>query len=212
MSVATYTATGTKASTAAKLPKEVFGREVTNFELIQQAYVAHQANGRTNNARTLEKGEVRGGGRKPWKQKGTGRARVGSIRSPIWRGGGITFGPTGNENYTKSLSKTAKRTAVKQALSVANKSKKISVIEKIESKEGKTAPIAQLLDKVGAQRRTLVVVAEKNELIDRATRNISNTKTTAATYLNVFDIMNADSIVMTKDAVVAVDKWLGGKA
>ena len=212
MSVATYTATGTKATTAAKLNKDIFGREVTNYELIKQAYLTYQANGRENNARTLEKGEVRGGGRKPWKQKGTGRARVGSIRSPIWRGGGITFGPTGNENYSKSLSKTAKRTAVKQTLSLANTSGKLVVIEKLESKDGKTASIAKLLSKIGVSRKILVVVPVKTPMIDRATRNIEGLKTTEATYLNVVDIMNADSIVITKEAIASIEKWLGGKA
>jgi large subunit ribosomal protein L4 len=98
MAVATYTKTGTKATTAAKLDAKVFGVDVQNHELLKAAYVTYQANGRENLAVTKTRGLVRGGGKKPWKQKGTGRARFGSSRVPIWRGGGITFGPTGNEN------------------------------------------------------------------------------------------------------------------
>jgi large subunit ribosomal protein L4 len=95
MAVATYTKTGTKATTAAKLDKAVFGVTPTNFELLKRVYDAYLANGRANHATTKTRGEVRGGGKKPWKQKGTGNARVGSRRNPIWRGGGIVFGPTG---------------------------------------------------------------------------------------------------------------------
>ena len=101
MAVSTYTASGSKASTPAKLSKEVFGVEVANHQLLKQAYEAYLANGRDNLALTKKRGDVSGGGKKPWKQKGTGRARFGSSRNPIWRGGGIVFGPNGNENYTK---------------------------------------------------------------------------------------------------------------
>jgi large subunit ribosomal protein L4 len=96
MSVPTFTKAGAKATAAAKLDKTVFDVDVKNHELLKQAYIAYHANGRENLAKTLRRGEVRGGGRKPWKQKGTGRARFGSIRVPIWRGGGIVFGPLGS--------------------------------------------------------------------------------------------------------------------
>src|SRR5580658_9500569 len=114
MSVATFTKTGTKATTPAKLDKAVFGVEVKHHELLKAAYVAYLANGRGNLAVTKTRGLVSGGGRKPWRQKGTGRARFGSSRNPIWRGGGIAFGPTGQENYTKNLNIKAKRLALKQ--------------------------------------------------------------------------------------------------
>src|SRR5665648_442310 len=108
-----------ETTTAAKtaLPKEIFNVEVTNHELVKLAYDSYLANSRTASATTKQRGEVSGGGKKPWKQKGTGRARFGSSRNPIWRGGGVVFGPRGNENYSKSLTKTSKRVAVKQALS-----------------------------------------------------------------------------------------------
>src|ERR1700742_1637638 len=111
MAVPTYTASGTKATTAAKLEASVFGVEVADHQPLRQAYDTYLANGRENLAVTKTRGLVRGGGKKPWKQKGTGRARFGSSRNPIWRGGGIVFGPTGEENYTHKVHKNAKRTA-----------------------------------------------------------------------------------------------------
>ncbi len=210
MAVATYTASGSKASTPAKLSKEVFGVEVKNHQLLKQAYETYLANGRDNLAVTKRRGEVSGGGKKPWKQKGTGRARFGSTRNPIWRGGGIVFGPTGEENYTKKLSVTAKRTALRQALSLAAEAGKINVIEKLASKDGKTAEIAKLMEKLGATRSTLVVVADKTDELVRATRNLQEVKLVNATYLNVFDILNAHQVILTADAVKSVEEWLGG--
>lgn len=208
MAVATYTKSGTKSSTAATLPKEVFGEKVENHELLRQAYEGYLANGRQNAASTITRGNVRGGGRKPWKQKGTGRARHGSIRSPIWRGGGVTFGPSGDENYGKKLTKKASRKALRQALSLSTD--KTSVIDSFEAKDGKTAEVAKLLNKIGANRRVLIAVEEKTENMDRATRNIRNLKVTQATYLNVYDVLNADDIIVTKKSLDLIKKWLGG--
>lgn len=209
MAVSTYTASGSKASTPAKLSKEVFGVEVPNHQLLKQAYETYLANGRDNLALTKKRGDVSGGGKKPWKQKGTGRARFGSSRNPIWRGGGIVFGPNGNENYSMKLSTTSKRVAIRQALSLAAEASKISVIEKLASKDGKTAEIAKLMEKIGATRSVLVVVADKADELVRATRNLSEVKLVSAKYLNVFDILNAHQVVMTADAVKVVEEWLG---
>src|ERR1700746_1524972 len=129
MAVATYTKSGTKATTAAKLDKAVFGVMPTNHVLLKEAYVAYLANGRDNLAVTKTRGLVSGGGKKPWRQKGTGRARFGSSRNPIWRGGGIAFGPTGNENYSRKISVSAKKQALRQALSLAAHEDRIKVIE-----------------------------------------------------------------------------------
>lgn len=174
MATPTFTKSGSKATTAAKLPKEVFAVETASHDLLKQAYNAYLANGRTNNARAKTRGEVSGGGKKPWKQKGTGRARFGSSRVPIWRGGGITFGPTGTQNYTQELPKQTKRTAIRQALTL--KAKNISVIEAFEVKSGKTADVVKLLSKIDAVRNTLVVVETKSDEIVRASRNIPNVK------------------------------------
>lgn len=208
MAVPTYTSAGIKATTAAKLSKEVFAVEVKNHQLLKQAYEAYLANGRDNLAVTKTRGLVSGGGRKPWKQKGTGRARFGSSRNPIWRGGGIVFGPTGEENYTKRISTTSKRVALRQALSLANVGGKLIVFEKLVSREGKTAEMAKLLTKVGVTRSALVVVESKNAELVNATANLQNVMLVSAKYLNVFDILNADHIVMTSDALKVVEEWL----
>lgn len=209
MSVATYTKSGTKATTNAKLDNTIFDVAVENHELIKQAYVAYLANGRENLAVTKTRGLVSGGGKKPWKQKGTGRARFGSSRVPIWRGGGITFGPTGEENYTKKLHTKAKRQAIRQALSLANQEGKISVVEAIVAKDGKTRELATLLSKVGATRRTLVVVDSKDNDIVRASTNLEQVILVTAKYLNVFDIVNAHHIVISQKALPIISEWLG---
>jgi len=194
------------ATTAATLPKEVFKVEVTNHELLKLAYDSYLANSRQASATTLQRGEVRGGGKKPWKQKGTGRARFGSSRNPIWRGGGVVFGPRGNENYTKRLSTTSKRVAVKQALTLANESKKI-VVKDVKT-TGKTAEIVKFLADNKFARKTLLVVDEKTPELLRATNNIQNVMVVRATYLNVFNILNADHIVIAPKAIPVIKNWL----
>lgn len=210
MAVSTYTKTGTKATTAAKLDKNVFSVIPKSHELIKSAYVAYLANGRDNLAQTKTRGLVRGGGRKPWKQKGTGRARFGSTRNPIWRGGGIAFGPTGEENYTQKLHVSAKRLATRQALSLAAESGKVIIVEDLKIKDGKTAEAAKLFAKIGVNRQALVVVADKTDELVRATRNLQDIKLIQARYINVYDVMNAHHIVITNDALKVVSEWLGG--
>lgn len=204
-----YSAAGVKSTTGVTLNKDVF-EAVANHELIGNAYKAYLANGRTNNAQTLKRGEVRGGGRKPWKQKGTGRARFGSIRVPIWRGGGITFGPTGNENYTLDMPIKAKRAAIRQSLSLKSEAKAISVIDEFKT-AGKTKEAATLISKLDVKGKVLLVLASKTGHSDQATRNLEGVKTVAASYLNVFDVMNADSIVIEKEALKVIEAWLGEK-
>ncbi len=197
----------TPAKKTVALPKEVFAVEVNNHELVKKAYEAYLANGRENYAVTKTRGLVRGGGKKPWRQKGTGRARFGSSRNPIWRGGGVVFGPTGNENYTKTIPVNQKRQALRQALTLASQSNKI-IVDDFASKDGKVKDMIALLGKHKLARRTLVVVENKDEMIERASRNVSNVKVVQATYLNVYDVMNADAIVISSKAVDAVKAWL----
>ena len=210
MAIATYTKTGTAATTAAKLDKTVFGLEVTNHELLKQAYVTYLANGRGNLAVTKTRGLVSGGGRKPWKQKGTGRARFGSTRNPIWRGGGIAFGPTGEENYTKQMNVKAKRLAIRQALSVAATENKVAVMEEINVASGKTADLVTLLNKIKATKNVLLVVEHKTPELVQASQNLQYVKVVQAQYVNTYDAMNADSIVFTTAALKTVSEWLGG--
>ncbi len=208
MATATYTKTGTKAATPVKLDKAIFGVVPKNHELLKAAYVGYLANGRTSAGKTKTRGLVRGGGRKPWKQKGTGRARFGSSRNPIWRGGGIVFGPTGAENYSHNLHTSAKRQAIRQALSVCANEGKLVVLESIVFKDAKTAEAAKLLAKIGATKNTLLVVADKTPEIVRATHNISSVKVVQATYISVYDVMNADHVVIASDALKIVSEWL----
>ncbi len=210
MAIATYTKAGTKATTAAKLDASVFGVEVTSHELLKQAYVTYMANGRENLAKTKKRGEVNGSTKKPWKQKGTGRARFGSKYNPIWRGGGIVFGPSGNENYSKDLNTKSKRLAARQALSLTATEGRIKVIEAFENSEAKTSVTASFFKKIEAAGNILLVVATKNDLVERATRNLTDVKAVSADYVNVYDVMNADLIVIEKDALKSVTTRLGG--
>ncbi len=201
----------TKATPAkATLPKSVFGVDVPNHELLKLAYDAYLANSRQASATTLQRGEVRGGGKKPWRQKGTGRARFGSTRNPIWRGGGVVFGPRGNENYTKKLSTTTKRVALRQALTVADRAKKI-VVSDVKT-TGKTSEVAKFIadQKFHADAKVLLVVDEKTPELLRATANLQQVLLVRAQYLSVYYILNADKIVITPAAVKAVEAWLGG--
>ncbi len=207
MAVVTYTKTGTKATTQAKLNKAVFAVAVENHDLLKQVYVAYLANGRGSDAVTKTRGLVSGGGKKPWKQKGTGRARFGSSRNPIWRGGGIVFGPTGEENYSHKVTTSSKRAALRQALTLATNDK-IKVIEAFECKDGRVKSTIQLLDKIGAKGKIMIVVSDKDALARRATDNLPNVTLVQANFLNVYDVMNADTIVISSKSLEIVDNWL----
>lgn len=204
----TYTKTGSKSAASTKLSKAVFDVDIINHELLKSVYVAYLANGRVNLAKTKERGEVRGGGRKPWRQKGLGRARFGSTRNPIWRGGGIAFGPTGQENYSHRINTTSKRKAIKQALSMAASEERIKVIETFDCKDAKTAKTSSILSKMGVDGSVLLVVSTKDDLVDRATRNLPNVKAIQAKYISVYDVVNADYIVISQKSLVIIDEWL----
>ena len=196
----------------ATLNKDVFGLSVENHELVKLAYDTYLANSRSSHAKTLKRGEVRGGGKKPWRQKGTGRARFGSTRNPIWRHGGVAFGRTGNENFTKKLAKSSKLLAVRQALSMKNADKAVLTIADNVKFDGKTKSAVKVLDDLKvADKNVLVVVSEKTPEVLRAFNNLPNVKLVRATYLNVFDVMNADAIVFSEAAVKATEDWLMGE-
>lgn len=191
---------------ATALPKSVFGVDVPNHELVKLAYDSYLANSRKASATTKTRGEVSGGGKKPWKQKGTGRARFGSTRNPIWRHGGIVFGPLGNENYTKKLSKTSKRVAVRQALTLAHQAKKV-VVKDVKT-TGKTAEVVKFLADNKFDRKVVIVTEEKTPELLRATSNIQNVLVVSATYLSVYHILNADHILLSSKSVPVIEKWL----
>ena len=190
----------------ATLPKSVFGVDVPNHELLKLAYDSFLSRGRLASATTKTRGEVSGGGKKPWKQKGTGRARFGSTRNPIWRGGGIVFGPRGNENYSKKLSTQAKRQAIKQALTLAAEAGKISVQD--VKTTGKTADVVAFLEKNKFTRNTLIVVEEKTPALIRATNNLQNVILVSTKYLSVYTILNADAIVLSPASLPTLSGWL----
>ena len=196
----------------ATLNKDIFGLKVENHELVKLAYDAYLANSRSSHAKTLKRGEVRGGGKKPWRQKGTGRARFGSTRNPIWRHGGVAFGRTGEENFTKKIAKSSKRLAVRQALSMKNADKAVLILDPAVKFDGKTKTAAKVLKDMKLDgKNVLAVAAEKTPEVLRSTNNLPNVKLVRATYLNVFDIMNADAIVFSEAALKETEKWLMGE-
>ncbi|GHU79235.1 50S ribosomal protein L4 [Clostridia bacterium] len=197
-----------------KLPKEIFSCEVENHELLKLAYDAYLSNSRSAHAKTLKRGEVRGGGKKPWKQKGTGRARFGSSRNPIWRHGGIAFGPDGKANFVKKISTHAKKVAVVQALSLANKDKLIKLTPDFTPKNGKVKDTLDYYksNNLKTEVATLLICTKKTPLALRATNNIPYIRLVRPTYLNVYDILNADQVVITESALPEIVKWLKGEA
>lgn len=210
MAVVSYTTAGAKATTPVKLNKDIFALEVTNHELLKQAYITYKANGRINLAKTLKRGEVSGGGKKPWRQKGTGNARTGSIRNPIWRGGGITFGPSGNENYSKKLNTQAGKLALRQALSLAAANKSLLTIDDFVVASGKTKDAVKLLAKTGITSTVLVVVDTVTPETLRACRNLGDITIVSTKQLSVVDILDANTVLFTKAALAALDIRLGG--
>jgi large subunit ribosomal protein L4 len=208
MATATFTKTGTKATTSVKLDQDICGIKDINHDLLHQAYVSYLANGRLNLATTKTRGMVSGGGRKPWRQKGTGRARVGSSRTPVWRGGGIVFGPTGEENFSKKINIKAKRSAIRQALSAANNADEIRIIEELELKTPKTSELGKLLSKLDIKGYILLVTDNVTDNLKLASRNMPNVKVIQSRYLNVARLLDADTVVITKKALAEIEEWL----
>ena len=192
------------------LNKDIFSLKVENHELLKIAYDSYLANSRSSHAKTLKRGEVSGGGKKPWKQKGTGRARFGSTRNPIWRHGGVAFGRTGEENFEKKLAKNSKKLAVRQALSLKKADKAVFVADfKVT---GKTKDFVKILRDQDLEDKTvLAVTSEKTDELLRSTDNLANVKLVRATYLNVFDIMNADAVLFDTKALKDLEAWLLNK-
>lgn len=195
------------------LAENIFGLE-PNDHLLYLATVRQEANARGGNAHTKTRTEVRGGGAKPWRQKGTGRARAGSIRSPLWVGGGIMHGPRNNVNWTKGMNKKERKLALCSALSDALKSEKLFVVEEIGVSQGKTSEFASLIkDLKCAEDTTLFVVDAANEsldLIDRSSRNIPSVKVVTEHELSVKDLLKAKKIFFTQSSVKAVENRFNG--
>lgn len=179
-------------------------------EVLHQAVVAYLANARQSNAHTKLRGEVRGGGRKPWKQKGTGRARAGSSRSPIWVGGGITFGPRSDANYSKRLPVKMKRLALSMALSAKAADNKLMVVKEFSVTEPKTKQVASILSAlVPTAQSVLIVVSAIDQQLLQASRNLPAVAVAVVSDLNAYDVLNFDQIVMTEAAVTEAEKIFG---
>ncbi len=202
--VAVYNQSGEKKSEL-QLREEVFGIP-SNSSLVHQVYVAMRANVRQPFAHTKTRGEVRGGGKKPWKQKGTGRARHGSIRSPLWRGGGITFGPLSERTYTQKINKKMKAGAVKVCLSDKVSHDRLIVVDTFDFK-GKSQAVSKLRSVLpGSGKSTMLVVAEFTPELVQATRNVSHLQMVRAIDVNVVDLLHHQYVIASADAVSALEK------
>ncbi|NQT50039.1 50S ribosomal protein L4 [Candidatus Kuenenbacteria bacterium] len=187
------------------LKPEIFEVAVKQ-DLVHQVVIALLANRRQILAHTKDKSEVRGGGRKPWKQKGTGRARHGSIRSPLWKGGGVTFGPTNQRNFTKQVNKKMRVKALFMVLSDKAKDSAILVMEKFELPEIKTKQIVELLKKIKLEKKVLFVIEKMDENIACSIKNIPKIDVISADSLNVYDLINSNHVVFTKDALKKIEE------
>jgi large subunit ribosomal protein L4 len=195
----------------ADLDTTVFQAPV-NASLMQQALVRQLANARQGTHKTRTRGEVRGGGRKPWRQKGTGRARQGTIRAPQWVGGGTVFGPT-PRSYRKQMPKAMRRAAVRSALTVKAEAEAIRIVETEFGRDLKTRDMDALLRAMQVRdRRTLIVHGPGSDSMQRAIRNLTGVGTLHYMYANVRDLLQADVVLVTQEAQAGLENWLGGAA
>ncbi|HLC99416.1 MAG TPA: 50S ribosomal protein L4 [Patescibacteria group bacterium] len=200
---AIYNQTGKKVGQQ-KLSDSLFGLKV-NPSLVHEAVVAMQANARRATAHTKTRGEVSGGGIKPWKQKGTGRARQGSIRSPLWKGGGVTFGPRNDRNYSKKMNKQSRQNVLRMALSDKAVNGAISVMEDLKLEKGKTKEVAAVLKAIGAQFPVLMITIKGDTAIRRASQNIDRVHVNQSNNLHLGDILLAKTIVVSATALKEVE-------
>ena len=195
-----------KESGEVKLDPKVFDIEV-NPVVVQQVIEAYVANKRQVLAHTKVMSEVRGGGKKPWKQKGTGRARHGSSRSPIWKGGGVTFGPRKNRNFTKKVNKKVKVKALFMVLSDKFKSDKLIVIDEIKLENRKTKDLLKIIKNIKLDNKKLVIgLGEKNINIQDSAKNIESIKAMAVDSFNIYTLLKYENLVLTKAAIEKISK------
>lgn len=200
--VTVYNIEGKKVDTI-DLNDSVFGVEI-NEHLVHKAVVSQLANKRQGTQSTKTRSEVRGGGRKPWRQKGTGHARQGSIRSPQWKGGGVVFAPKPRD-YSKKMNKKERVLAIKSALTSKVNNEKFLVLDEIKFDEIKTKKMIEVLDNLKVNR-ALIVLDKKNEKVTLSARNLPNVRTISTNSINVYDILKYDTLVITKDAVAQIEE------
>jgi large subunit ribosomal protein L4 len=190
-----------------KLDENVWGITPNDQVVYEQVNLA-MANSRQGSHSVKNRSEVSGGGRKPWRQKGTGNARQGSIRAPQWVGGGVVFGPSANRNYTKKMNKKERRLALKSALTYKATDNEVVVLEKFEAATNKTKDMLKLLETLKVSGKLLIVTTELTENVILATRNIATIKLVLANELNTYDVLSCDKLVITEDAVKYVEEVL----
>ena len=206
LSVATYSQAGEKLSSV-NLDASVFGVE-ENKQVMHDAVITYQANMRQDTAKTKKRDEVSGGGKKPWRQKGTGRARAGSSRSPIWVGGGTVFGPTGVQNHKIAQNRKEHKLALKSAYSVLVREGNLIVVDKFDFKEIKTKNVALMLKALKAEGKVLLVLQEPNDNLILSAQNLPNVVVTAANNVSVYDLMYFNKVVMEKETLKVVEEAL----
>jgi len=195
-----------KVTGQVELPKEIFDIELSK-DLVHQVIVSQMANRRQGTAHTKDRGDVSGGGRKPWRQKGTGRARHGSTRSPIWKGGGVTFGPLNSKVYKKIVPKKIKRVALFMVLSQKAKDNALILIDNLKIKEAKTKIAFDIFKKLPSfTKTTLVALPSMDKDFIMATRNIAKTEIMQVKDLNALDVLNSKYIVLPKESIKVMEK------
>ena len=190
-----------------ELADEIFAVPI-NEAVMHQALLRQLANARLGTHKTKKRGEVSGGGRKPWRQKGTGRARQGSIRSPQWRKGGTVFGPQ-PRSYRQKMPRKMRRLAVRSALSVKAAAEQIILLDTLSMEESRTKQMLALLDSLGIQDSALILLSRKDEAVERSARNVPEVKTLRANYLNIRDILGYDHLVLPLEALEVVEAIWG---
>lgn len=205
--VAVYDMTGKQTGEEIELMDYVFGVDF-NEPVVHQAVVMQQANERQGTHATKTRGMVRGGGKKPWKQKGTGRARAGSVRSPLWVGGGTVFGPS-PRSHAKDMPRKARRLAIRCALSAKVADGSLVIVDGLNFAEPKTKAAVDMLKGFEAvDKKALIITDGENENVELSSRNIEKVKALSNDCLNVFDILNADKVLLAKDAVARIEEVL----
>ena len=202
MKVTVYDQQGKETGTTL-LPKEIFDLKI-NLDLVHQVVVSQSANQRKVIANVKDRSEVRGGGRKPWRQKGTGRARHGSRRSPIWKGGGVTFGPTSERVFKKKINKKMKRIALLMTLSAKAKNNLIIVLDSLSLTEIKTKLMAKSLAKLPVKGSVLIALPKVEKNIIMAARNIPQTRTIEAKNLNALDLLSYKYLILPKESIKTI--------
>ncbi len=205
VSVPVYNQLGEKISTVS-LKGEVFGVEV-NKTVMFDAVNVYRANMRQTTSKTKKRDEVSGGGKKPWRQKGTGRARAGSSRSPIWVGGGVVFGPTGDQNYKIQQNKKEHRLALKSALTLRVKDG-LKIVDTLELKDTKTKAFVEILTALKVEGRIMVILPEIEDNVALSARNLANVTVTTPNNVSVYDLLNHQAVIMSKAAVKALEEVL----